>query len=182
MNNLYHDIDFGGEIMSDSFVFPQTPASQKIFQLNIHSDISLELKLFLMTKFLSLNNAYLFYTPPKYTSAIHVDGTSLHNRPALNFVLNEESIGVMKWYELKDGIPLPEADTTPHSTPYLHTTIDSVNIVGEHILKKLCLVHTGMFHNIVNDSETGRWCVSVRFDKNITFNDALSKLLSRELF
>ncbi len=181
MNNLFYEIDYQGKIVSDFFVLPQEPKTQKIFPIDINNDIAEELKFFLIKKFLFISNGYLFYTPPGYKSAIHVDGISLHQRPALNFVLNSNRLGIMKWYKLKDGISVPLPELTSNATMYLQVEENDTEEIAQHNLKKLCLVHTGIFHNIENPDEIGRWCISIRFDQRLSFNTVLNKLISAEL-
>jgi hypothetical protein len=181
MNELYYEFDYQGKVVSDSLILPNEPATQKIFPLDIKNDIDNELKLFLMTKILIPLTGYIFYTPAGYTSAIHVDGQSLHQRPALNFVLSDDYPGVMKWYNLKDGVNAPAPTITSNSTFYLQAKEENVFEIRQHRLTKPCLVNTGIFHNVVNESDKGRWCISIRFDHRLSFADALSKLSFREV-
>lgn len=182
MNDLFHEINYSGKVVSDSFILPDEPKTQKIFPLDLKKDISKELGIFLATKLLALYNGYLFYTPPRYETAIHIDGLTLHKRPALNFVLGQEKLGLMNWYRLKDGVEVPLPTITPHNTLYLQTEKEKTVKITEHALTGLCLVNTGIFHNVVNQTDKGRWCVSIRFDQKLSFSEVLDKFLLGEVF
>jgi hypothetical protein len=99
----------------------------------------------------------IFYTPPKTERTIHKDGKNLW---ALNYPIPLDIDADMSWYRtdlVKDASALTVANTN-----YASFEPDEVELIEKHKINNLCLVNTGIPHDVINRDTRVRYVLSVR--------------------
>ena len=118
---------------------------------------------------LTMREVQMFTTPPCKITGIHIDGDVISNKAAVNYVTG--SIGIMKWYEyLKEELT---RHRTPAGTDYILLSPEDCREIDSLALTKLTLVQVCVPHNIVNMSNSYRYCFSIRFHEAYTFEEML---------
>jgi hypothetical protein len=112
---------------------------------------------------LEVREVQMFISPALYQMKTHIDGYSLHDRAAVNWVLVSRSWR-MNWYDYSG--PLPDRKTTATGTDYLPLDNDQCLLVHSAQWANAAIVRTGLAHNIINSDILPRYCVSVRFQDN----------------
>lgn len=116
----------------------------------------------------NLREVQLFTTPPRTTTTIHIDGNEFTSKSAINYVVNGP--GLMKWYHLKNSEQ--SALTTPAGTVYIPFKQEDCIEIDQLVITKLTLVEVCKPHNIVNDTDTYRYCFSIRYHNYSDFMTA----------
>lgn len=134
-----------------------------------------------LVSFLDKHNMYvfhneIFFTPARFTSPIHIDHTSTDNHTKLNFVFDAVD-SHMVWYTPKDKFKPFNVQTTVINTKYCVFKYDDVFELHRAKVRMPSLVNAGIPHNIVNNTDKDRWCLScvIRYkdrDKNIQIDEA----------
>ena len=114
------------------------------------------LKEFLSQHGLMISMAEVFYIPPQTVMPIHVDSDVFSNCCKLNWIIGG---GDMIWYEPLMNKPL-HFHTTPIGTKYLLFEADEVREVYRDKIGRPSLVNAGLAHNVHNNTDEGRWCIS----------------------
>lgn len=128
------------------------------------------LKFILQTKMIPRNNN-LFISQPNMTSSIHIDGLS--QSYAINYIWGEGE-SKMRWFELNSDEPHKPAVTTA-GTDYMIYNDNQVKLTEEIIVPKntLILVRTDVPHQVVNCSNSKRYCLSLRGNPILKWEDAV---------
>ena len=156
------------------FKFPIIYKNVRIYKPEeILSDNMLDL---MATNGLQVRAVQLFTTRPFSAIEIHVDGDNNINRDpvgALNYI--HGATGLMKWYDPLDGSALIKA--TEVGTVYTVYDPKKCVEIDSLAITKLTLVKIFTPHNVINDSDVYRYCVSIRFNTN-SFDFLREKLSS----
>jgi hypothetical protein len=149
---------------------PESVVNQDL--LNQLTDIGL--------KWFKLN---LFVTPPNHTLKNHIDGPEFirfndieyNQHCGLNWdISNKEGGGLMTWFKATDNGILK---TFPIEPPWYYYGIsEQCEPIASHVLKGPCLIHTGVIHSMQNLTNKKRYCFSIRFSRDLSFNDVKLKL------
>lgn len=170
MNNFFQPLNFP----NFNFKFPDEDPSvgQKMFFANSKDVLPDDYVSFFNDVFnLKITFLLVFQQKPKTQSNIHLDG--LNNNPnvrhtAVNYVITNTN-SYMSWYNV-----LKESKTYifyPNKTIVTHYEENMVNEACRNNISQFNIVRTDVPHKIVNNGDTTRWCVSVRFDKNYIFEE-----------
>jgi hypothetical protein len=116
----------------------------------------------------NLREVQLFTTPPYTTTGIHIDGHDINkSKSAINFVVNGP--GFMKWYRLKNTTPSSSMTTTA-GTGYMSYEFSECELTDSLAITKLTLVEVCQPHNIFNNTNSFRYCFSIRHNDASDFN------------
>jgi hypothetical protein len=99
----------------------------------------------------------IFRLAPHYTSLLHLD-VSYH---AFNFVITNN--GYMEWFDVNKL----EYEYTTSAGPRIYKFLEEALI--EKTECNMMWVNTKVPHRIVNNSDSERWCISIRTIKDIPF-------------
>lgn len=120
---------------------------------------------------LDLREVQMFTTPPYKTTGIHIDGDEFISKSAINYVVNGP--GIMKWYSFKDK---KEASMiTDAKTVYTSFSPHDCIETDQLVITKLTLIEVCQPHNIVNNTDSFRYCFSIRYH-NSTFSLTKEKI------
>lgn len=130
----------------------------KIFQLNLNA-LNPELIDWFKEKQIEIK-AFIFLTPPKKNSVIHIDGNKFHDYWALNWAwgCNEHQ---MSWWKPYNN-SLPELGNTQASTLYRAWTEEEVTQVASTKIDVPTICRIGVPHRSENPSDEIRWSISIR--------------------
>ena len=103
--------------------------------------------------------AELFYTPPLHILPLHVDNDFISNACKLNFIFGGEG-SLMQWWKLKDKDAPLSYSTNKNGTRYLRVEPNECDFVWQENVGQPGLVNIGQPHQIVNCTNTPRWCMS----------------------
>jgi hypothetical protein len=107
-----------------------------------------------------IHHAEIFYTAPRWSTAIHADGAKLDEHTKLNWVYGATG-SRMCWYrDNKNGLGYTKA-TTRIGTEYYRWDPANCTEVWSCEIGQPSLVNVGGPHNVVNDTDDGRWCMSL---------------------
>lgn len=121
---------------------------------------------FLSSLGIAVPYAEIFYTPPLRILPLHVDGDYLSNFCKLNFIFGGEG-SLMQWWELKDkDVPL-NYHINKNGTRYLRIETNECEFVWQEKVGQPGLVNIGRPHQVVNCTNTPRWCMSYCLYDNI---------------
>lgn len=130
-----------------------------IFKVDIN-DIDPRIQPFLTGLGLSVFHTEVFYTSPGRFTQIHVDGPGPNDRCKLNWAYGAPGCQ-MKWYRDRPGSTGPLLKKTAIGTSYMAYDADQCEQVFSAEIGLPSLVQAGTPHNIHNDTDEGRWCLSV---------------------
>lgn len=125
----------------------------------------------------------LFVTPPNHTLQRHIDGSEFikfndieyNQYCGLNWDLtNKDGGGLMTWFRPLDKGMLKIFPIEPPW--YYYGLSENCEPIATHILKGPCLIHTGVIHSMQNLTNQKRYCFSIRFSRDLSFNDVKNKL------
>lgn len=125
----------------------------------------------------------LFVTPPRHVLKKHIDGPEFirfndleyNQHCGLNWdISNKDGGGLMTWFKATDkGI----LKISPIEPPwYYFGTSENCEPIASHILKGPCLIHTGVLHTMQNLTDKKRYCFSIRFSRDLSFDDVKLRL------
>lgn len=122
----------------------------------------------------------LFIGPPSMTSAIHID--SLTQSYAINYIWGEGE-SKMKWFNIRDN-ETPKSALTTAGTDYQIYDDTQVNLIEEIDVPKntLILVRTDVPHQVINCSNSKRYCLSLRGAPVFKWEDAVKHFDPHILF
>jgi len=107
-----------------------------------------------------VHHAEIFYTAPRWSTAIHADGSRLDEHVKLNWAYGAAS-SRMCWYnDNKGGLGYTTAKTRI-GTEYYRWDPADCDMAWSANIGQPSLVNVGGPHNIVNDTDEGRWCMSL---------------------
>jgi hypothetical protein len=123
--------------------------------------------------------AELFYTAPHSKINWHIDTsgyTPIYDYVKINIVWGTDESHYMQWGKVIDENYVSEIRYNLATSPYMMFEPDQIEIVESITIDKPVLVNVGVPHRAVNDSDVGRWCLSLIPKKNnerIAFNEAI---------
>jgi len=107
-----------------------------------------------------VHHAEIFYTAPRWSTAIHADGARLDEHVKLNWVYGASG-SRMCWYtDNKGGLGYTKAKTRI-GTEYYRWDPANCSEAWSAEIGQPSLVNVGGPHNVVNDTDDGRWCMSL---------------------
>lgn len=158
--NLPFDNPFGPK-----FVFPDvtnlTPSWATIIIPSIYM-LSKELVNWFRSIQSVPGHPHLFYGWPNSQCEIHMDGDDHPESAAINWVYSSNnSKSEMIWYDTleKGNLKIKEKNYREHVV----WTESQVKEIERYSIQSPTLVRTDIPHNVINNSDTPRWCVSIRF-------------------
>ena len=121
----------------------------------------------------------IFYTPPNNNLSWHIDGSKdghIFDYVKFNFVWSDHNTHYMQWGKLVD--PSRKPSISYNATGSSQMIFNSPEIIETKSVtaNKPILVNVGVPHRVINDGDTGRWCLCLipkKNDARISFNDAL---------
>ena len=146
---------------------------------HFHLAVDKNLNEFLKKYKLEIGHSELFYTPPNTTSEIHIDqDTTSKCKINYTFCANGSK---MQWFKIKDSATAPLFNKTEVDTVSLCYKNDQCDLIYSSEVKKPSMVEVGTAHNIVNNTNEPRWCLSYMLwdsDRNVlpTWTEASKKL------
>jgi hypothetical protein len=123
--------------------------------------------------------AELFYTAPHSKIKWHIDisGYSpLFDYVKINIVWGAEESHYMQWGEMIDEKCVSEIGYNSAGSPHMIFEPEQIEMTESVTIDKPILVNVGVPHRAVNDSDLGRWCISLIPKKNnnrIAFKQAI---------
>ena len=105
---------------------------------------------------------HIFCGFPHEQCIIHMDGVDRVESAAINWVYSlDSSKSEMIWYDaLEDGtIEVLEKTKREH----IYWTASQVKEIERYSIHSPTLVRTNIPHNVINNADTPRWCLSIRF-------------------
>lgn len=148
----------------------ESDKSQKM-HFNLENLIPLDFKKFLLDQFnLKITKSLIFQQLPNTECNIHLDGVpGIQTRStALNFIFNSEDT-YMSWYKILQ--PSKIFNVYIDNLVIAHYDSHQVEEIERSNLIHFNLVRTNVPHKVVNNSNKIRWCVSMRFNVDYTFED-----------
>lgn len=169
----YRELNLDIPVIRDSFVFPKyTQLGHATFRVDVQQALHVELIEFLSSVGLQDIRALVFKTPPHTKSSIHVDGSTLHEQWAINWVWGGDHI--MRWWKPNDPVIRSQnLKYTNSNTPYAFWSDNTATVVEQVKLTKPALIKIGVPHSVENFSSSDRWCLSVRSNIPTTWNIGL---------
>lgn len=122
----------------------------------------------------------LFYTAPSAQRNIHIDGNALGlDIFKMNWVYGADG-STMKWFNLKEGYEPTLRPTVVGTYAYVFPE-DQCNLLYETEIKHPCVIHAGIPHTVLNNTNEGRWCVSYTISdmdtgRIVTWDKVVAKL------
>ena len=124
-----------------------------------------------------------FVTPPNHKLQYHIDGSEFVKFNDLEYnwfcglnwdISNTEGGGLMSWYNTTE----PYLKVLPIDPPlyYFGSVQTPPEKICEHLLTGPCLIHTGILHSMQNLTDSPRYCFSIRFSRNYSFDEIKEKL------
>jgi hypothetical protein len=104
----------------------------------------------------------VFYTPPSGKMIWHIDTEEPSNFIKINFVWGSR-FHIMQWGESKNS---GSHSLTPADTKYLKFSNDEIKIIDSIKITAPTIVNIGVPHRVINNDQTGRWCLSVNIHKD----------------
>lgn len=182
MNTCFKKVKFGVPFLNPEYdlykvqtmykIFP----IHKIFQLDIAA-INPELVKWFTDRNVEIKS-YIFLTPPKSKSLIHIDGLDFHDCWALNYSWGSESHTMDWWKPLNDS--LPAAGKTQAITTYRSWKETEVTKIESTMIDTPTICNIGIPHSVENSSTEIRWSVSIR-PKIFTRWPTAMELFSKEI-
>lgn len=148
----------------------------KIFQLSVDA-INPELVKWFRDRDVEIKS-FIFLTPPKTKSLIHIDGLNFHDFWALNFAWGSESHSMDWWRPYSKN--LPEAGKTQATTTYRSWKELEVTKIESTMIETPTICNIGIPHSVENFSTDIRWSVSIR-PKTFTRWATAMNLFSKEI-
>jgi len=113
----------------------------------------------------------LFIGPPDFDSAIHID--SLSQSYAINYIWGD-SESKMRWFDIISNEPHNPGVTTA-GTNYMKYNDTQVKLIEEINVPKntLILVRTDVPHQVINCSNSKRYCLSLRGSPVLKWENAV---------
>jgi hypothetical protein len=121
-------------------------------------------------------NAEVFYTKPGGTLPWHVDMNPPDPISKINFVWGSTD-HLMEFGDIKNPEVVKPAMTTKVNSHYISYEASEITNITPFVLDKPALLNVGRPHRVINNSNTGRWCLCLILFKNnrrIMWDDALS--------
>lgn len=178
--SFFCNLNLNLKILNSNFSIPKYSGELiHIFKLE-EQDLNSEFVLWYKKNLGIPNNIQLFYTPPNWINrGVHLDGTNLNEMWAINQVVNNNEVGVMKWFRPNfTGKNLK----TNVGGRLVFFDYNDVEEICEHKIKNISLVHIGIPHSVHNPSDDPRWCISVRpLNYNLSFTQAMQKIQNLNL-
>ena len=182
MQNIYaQDLLFDFEIDQTSLTKAQSITN--LGQLSMHeidsADYDLNLTKLLLSLKIKIPHAEVFYTPPRQTQGIHVDGDGVgYNHAKINWVFGATNT-YMKWWSPKTQSQ--KVQNTVLGTDYLGYEKEDCVLLYAHKIKTPSLVNAGLPHCADNKTSVGRWCVSycmndIDSDQHLQWDEAVKRL------
>ncbi len=137
----------------------QTPEKSSIFKVNL-SELDGRICPFLWDLGISIFHSEVFYTSPGRFTTVHVDGPDLDDHCKINWVYGAPG-SRMVWYEEAPGSSGPRSMRTAIGSSYLAYDADTCNPIFHAEIGQPSLVNAGFPHNVHNDTNEQRWCVSL---------------------
>jgi hypothetical protein len=133
METPFAEIAWNFNPLKEDFVLPVLGEKAKIHHLS-KSVLTAECINHLKQLRLFPHPIQLFVEPPYGYNPIHIDGQLPgHNLPSINWDLNTDRKGHMKWYKLKDGVRFPEAKLNDSGTTYLQFQEENCDMTHEQL-------------------------------------------------
>jgi hypothetical protein len=108
------------------------------------------------------NQPHLFYGFPNEQCLIHMDGIAHPETAAINWVYSlDNSKSEMIWYDALEEGNIEVIEKT--SREHIYWNKSQVKEIERYSIRSPTLVRTDIPHNVINNSDTPRWCVSIRF-------------------
>ena len=123
--------------------------------------------------------AEIFYTAPHSKIKWHIDTsgyTPIFDYVKINIIWGTDNSHYMQWGELIDQNYVSDIRYNIAKSPYMNFETPQIKLVESVTIDKPILVNVGVPHRAVNDSDSGRWCLSLIPKKNntrIEFNQAI---------
>jgi len=169
----YKELNISVPVLRDSFRLPKhTENWHATFRVDIQDALHTQLLEFFSDIGLLDIRALMFRTPPHAKSSIHVDGSTLHELWAINWVWGSDHI--MRWWKPNDPVIRPQnLKYTNSNTPYAFWTYTEATVIEQVKLTKPALIKVGVPHSVENFSSSDRWCLSVRSNVPSTWSTGL---------
>jgi hypothetical protein len=104
----------------------------------------------------------VFYTPPGGRMMWHIDTEAPSNFVKINLAWGSR-FHIMQWGKSKnEGIH----SLTPADTKYIQFPNEEITITDSVKITSPTIVNIGVPHRVVNNDQTGRWCLSVNIHKD----------------
>lgn len=162
MGKYFADMDIGMEwILKDPDYFTKKDVSEKpVGHWYVSKeDLSEEFLNWLDKNNLDLYYSELFYCSPGERIPMHVDEIKPANVCKLNWVYDEGETW-MNWYELKPGKEIVKRDNSIGGL-YWDCPRDDCEFAEKSKIQKPTLVNAGVLHDVENNSQGNRWCLSL---------------------
>jgi hypothetical protein len=123
--------------------------------------------------------AELFYTAPHSKINWHIDTsgyTPIFDYVKINIVWGTDESHYMQWGKVIDENYVSDIQYNLATSPYLRFDPSQIEITESITIDKPILVNVGVPHRAVNDSDLGRWCLSLipkKNDERIAWNQAI---------
>lgn len=123
--------------------------------------VDINLRLWLGAHGIIIRHAEIFYTPPFSKSPIHVDdpGSSSNPHAKMNFAYGGPG-STMRWYVPRSSSSFRDA-RTPTGTRSLILEENGGVVMHEATIGRPSLINAGVYHDVINPSGEGRWCLSL---------------------
>ena len=146
---------------------------------HFHLAVDNNLNEFLKKYKLEICHSEVFYTPPNTTSGIHIDQDTT-SKCKINYTFCASG-SKMQWFKIKESATTPLFNKTAVDTVSWCYTDDQCDLIYSSEVKKPSMVEVGTAHNIVNNTNEPRWCLSYMLwdsQKNMlsSWTDASKKL------
>jgi hypothetical protein len=184
-NNFYYDLDLDitWVLRDPSYLNSLDTKGESAWHWRIDKDLLIaDIFVWLDRYNLTTNWAEIFYTAGRSNIFLHVDEISPANICKLNWVYDQGDT-VMNWYNLKPGARISKMNNFVGGT-YYGCDWSEVEHAAAHKIKRPTLVNAGVPHDVRNNSDYPRWCVSLALsDKTsqlrISFDEVLHRLTSQ---
>jgi hypothetical protein len=187
----YLELDLQEKILTDDYVRPAIdslyPKYWHVPSKFIHSEIT---ELFSKLD-LELHDVEIFHKSPGLTGAVHHDvihNSSTNTWDSWNCAVNinlDNTESLMYWFSTTLPQVLPTFEKAKlngihygtRNNNKFHNTND-FTVLDKFMITKPTLVRTSVIHSVENTDEKARWCLSLRFKGNPTFEECAVKLKS----
>lgn len=171
-------LDIGFEISQHNIERARSMVNPHKLEIHRLSQMDLDPRLlvFLGRHRLSINHLEIFYTPPRTSGPIHVDGESSSiQHTKMNFVYGARG-SYMRWYQTIDpGMQPRTVRTEIGTTSRIFHPGDTREIFRAEIGCP-SIINAGIPHNVENPTDEQRWCLSLvlrNSNGRLSWNDAL---------
>ena len=183
---------FRSEIVTDNYMRPITDINYPKYWHVKSEFIHLELINLLNRLNLDLYDVEIFKKPPGSIGAVHHDviyNNLTNTWDAWNCAINinlDNTESMMHWFDTSLPQVLPTIEKaklngihygTRNNNKFCNT--NDFTILASVMIVKPTLVRTNIIHSVENLDNKDRWCISLRFKGNPTFEECVTKL--REL-